>query len=390
MNLSDSAIERINLALSAASYSYTSGLTHNFYHYPARFSPDIAAAVIENLTTRSDVVLDPFMGGGTTIIESLRLGRRVIGVDLNALGEFVTRVRTTPLSPSDEDALRQWAADAAVRMGGPNPEVDEPLRLHNVPSAVGTFVAGALEMSKELRFPRQQAFARCALLRLGQWALDCRDFVAPRRRLLANKLPELVEAMLKGLRDLVEVCRDADIAKNAIVGSRALVYGNAVGLEHYPEIRQFNRRPKLVFTSPPYPTVHVLYHRWQYRGRKETDAPYHIARVPDGFYGSYYTGGSRTPTGQERYFRMITSAFQSVRKALHPEGVVVQLVGFSDANVQLPRYLEAMNTAGFDEWKPIAERLRRYVPNRKWYAKLRGPLDASSELLLFHRPRPMH
>lgn len=389
MNLSDSAIERISSALSAASYSYTSGLTHNFYHYPARFSPDIAAAVIETLTTRSDVVLDPFMGGGTTIIEALRLGRRVIGVDLNALGEFVTRVRTTPLSPNDAAVLRQWAADAADRMGGPNPEVDVPLRLHNVPSAVGTFVAGALQLSKELRFPRQQAFARCALLRLGQWALDCRDFAAPRRRRLGNKLLELVEAMLNGLLELVEACHDAEIAKNAIGGSRALVYGNAVGLEHYPEIRQFNRRPKLVFTSPPYPSVHVLYHRWQYRGRKETDAPYHIARVPDGFYESYYTGGSRTPTGRERYFAMVAAAFQSVRKVLHPDGIVVQLVGFSDANVQLPRYLEAMNTAGFDEWKPSAERLGRQVPNRKWYAKLQGPLDASSEMLLFHRPRQM-
>ena len=52
MNLSGSAIGRISSALSAASYSYTSGLTHNFYHYPARFSPDIAAVVIESFTTR--------------------------------------------------------------------------------------------------------------------------------------------------------------------------------------------------------------------------------------------------------------------------------------------------------------------------------------------------
>ena len=29
------------------------------------------------------VVLDPFMGGGTTVVEALRLGCRVIGIDLN-------------------------------------------------------------------------------------------------------------------------------------------------------------------------------------------------------------------------------------------------------------------------------------------------------------------
>jgi tRNA G10 N-methylase Trm11 len=29
------------------------------------------------------VILDPFMGGGTTVVEPLRLGCKVIGVDLN-------------------------------------------------------------------------------------------------------------------------------------------------------------------------------------------------------------------------------------------------------------------------------------------------------------------
>src|SRR5438445_1215049 len=39
--------------------------------------------------TRGKVVLDPFMGGGTTVVEALRLGCKVIGVDLNPLACFV-------------------------------------------------------------------------------------------------------------------------------------------------------------------------------------------------------------------------------------------------------------------------------------------------------------
>jgi adenine-specific DNA methylase len=38
-----------------------------------------------------NVVLDPFMGGGTTIIEGLRLGCKVIGVDVNPVAWFVTK-----------------------------------------------------------------------------------------------------------------------------------------------------------------------------------------------------------------------------------------------------------------------------------------------------------
>jgi len=384
------AVDRLTEALEAARYSYCSGGTHNFYHYPARFSPDIARAAIELFSGVDDIVLDPFMGGGTAIIEGLALGRRMVGIDLNALAHFVTAVRTTVLSPSDEEALITWSHVVAERFGGKLAEQVDRERVKNLPEAVELFLSGALRLSDGLRFPRQRAFARCVLLRLGQWALDCRDFVSPRRRMLADRLPRLVGEMLAGLQGFVDECGAVGISKNVISGRRVLLHRSAVGMEDAPGIMSLAGKPKLVMTSPPYPSVHVLYHRWQYRGRKETPAPYWIARVPDGFYESYYTGGSRTPLGRERYFAMITNAFRSVRKVLDDNGLVVQLVGFSDTGSQLPRYLEAMDAAGFEEWTPgnvELDRLQRRVPNRKWYAKLQASHEAAQELLLFHRPR---
>src|SRR5437763_11453156 len=76
------------------------GLTHGFYRYPARFSPQFAGATIEQFTEAGDLVLDPFAGGGTTIVEALARGRPVIGNDINSLGVFVSRVKTTPLTIS--------------------------------------------------------------------------------------------------------------------------------------------------------------------------------------------------------------------------------------------------------------------------------------------------
>ncbi len=37
------------------------------------------------------VILDPFMGGGTTVVEALRLGGKVIGVDINPVAWFVSK-----------------------------------------------------------------------------------------------------------------------------------------------------------------------------------------------------------------------------------------------------------------------------------------------------------
>lgn len=49
------------------------------------------------------IVLDPFMGGGTTIVEALRLGCKVIGVDINPVAWFITKKEIEPVDLDDLD-----------------------------------------------------------------------------------------------------------------------------------------------------------------------------------------------------------------------------------------------------------------------------------------------
>src|SRR5689334_1648718 len=79
------------LVLGAQDARPVSGLTHGFYKYPARFSPSFVRAVIETFTKPGDLVLDPHVGGGTTLVEALASGRDAIGVDISALAEFVAK-----------------------------------------------------------------------------------------------------------------------------------------------------------------------------------------------------------------------------------------------------------------------------------------------------------
>ena len=85
------------------------GLTHGFYKYPARFSPSFVRGAIETFTRPADLVLDNHVGGGTTLVEALALGRNAIGVDISALAEFVTSVKTTVFSEAELDHLERWA-----------------------------------------------------------------------------------------------------------------------------------------------------------------------------------------------------------------------------------------------------------------------------------------
>jgi len=389
-SVAQSSFERLRSAL--VSSRYTGGSTHGFYLYPARFSPEIARAVIETFSEEGQWVLDPFMGGGTAVIEGLAAGRRVIGIDVNALAHFVASVRTRPLSSHDRDAIKTWAAEACATLSIALPMPEPRSQVRNLPRTVKDAVSvGSAQAEVSLRFPRQRAFARCVLLRLGQWSLDCRDHNPPSRRKLGHKLQELTKDLLTGLEEFVSQCGDAGVGRNEIAGRRFLLCRTASGFHDDPRVAALGARPQLVFTSPPYPRVHVLYHRWQVRGRRETPAPYWIAQVPDGYYASHYTGGSRTPSGEQKYFAMVRSVFTSVREFMAPDGLVVQLLGFADVRTQLPKYLSTMSESGFESCSPLGSQERhlwRPVPNRKWYAKLRGAVDPSSEVLLFHRPRP--
>jgi len=50
--------------------------------YHGNFVPQIATQTIRRFTRPGEIVLDPFLGAGTTAIEALRLGRRCLGVEL--------------------------------------------------------------------------------------------------------------------------------------------------------------------------------------------------------------------------------------------------------------------------------------------------------------------
>ena len=85
------------------------GLTHGYYKYPARFSPAFARAAIETFTQPGDLCMDPHVGGGTTLVEALALGRHAIGVDISTLAEFVAKVKTTVFSEAELNTLMMWA-----------------------------------------------------------------------------------------------------------------------------------------------------------------------------------------------------------------------------------------------------------------------------------------
>jgi len=74
--------------------------THGYHTYSGEYIPQIPNRLISTFTERNDLILDPFLGGGTTLVESKVLGRNAIGIDINPLACLISRVKTTVLSRS--------------------------------------------------------------------------------------------------------------------------------------------------------------------------------------------------------------------------------------------------------------------------------------------------
>lgn len=53
---------------------------------------------IQNFSRRGDLILDPFGGGGSTLIEALMINRKAIHIDLNPLSVFITKSLIVPVN----------------------------------------------------------------------------------------------------------------------------------------------------------------------------------------------------------------------------------------------------------------------------------------------------
>jgi len=90
--------------LASADWSFvdadTRYLTHPIHRYSSKLIPQIPRTLIAELSRSEDLVLDNFVGSGTTLIEANLLSRHSIGVDLNPLACMITKAKTTPIPAS--------------------------------------------------------------------------------------------------------------------------------------------------------------------------------------------------------------------------------------------------------------------------------------------------
>jgi hypothetical protein len=191
---------------------------------------------------------------------------------------IVTRVKTMVVSEAELDRLHAWAQSLPHVIDVHKPgvhfasyaELGYYKHLHHpsrwrVRKAIEQGLGAAIRLGDK----RLERFARCAVLRTAQWALDGRKKL-PSIREFGEFLERTALEMLEGADELRSATR-----ANGHRPMIEIINRSAAGIEEDERLLAW-KPPSLVLTSPPYPGVHVLYHRWQVDGRKETPLPFMI------------------------------------------------------------------------------------------------------------------
>ena len=110
--------------------------SHGWHPFPAKFPPQLPGFFIKELTRPGELVLDPMMGSGTTLVEAVRRDRRAAGRDIDPLAILIAEAKLSPIPSVKAVEIGYGVIEAAkVRIANKRPELKEELSgLFDAPS----------------------------------------------------------------------------------------------------------------------------------------------------------------------------------------------------------------------------------------------------------------
>ena len=314
-------------AFSSATDDGARAHVHAFHSYPAKLHPDIARALAEGLCSPGGVVLDPFMGSGTVLVESRLAGHQALGTDLNPIAVQLTALKAEGRSAAARTRLvaaAQRVADLATerrkaKVGASRryPPVDVELFAPHVLLALDALKVGIVAEPDAATRRDLWLVLSSILTKLGRRRGDSSEGMDQKQ--IARSFPARLFAMRA--TELASQLTELERLMPAGAPLPSAVLGDARELRHVA-----GGSVDLVLTSPPYPGNYdyLAHHRDRLRWL-ELDG----AELDRGELGARRHLEAAPARAREAWSSQLTAALRAIDRVLKPDGLAALVLADS-------------------------------------------------------------
>jgi len=284
--------------------------------YPAKFIPDLPGTILDLLPVEpGTIVLDPFVGSGTTLVECQRRGIPSVGVDLNPIACLISRVKTRPLPKGLDRAITHVLSEAKNSRRTKIPSI--PNLDHWFEGHVQVALVRLLESIEASPVQFQDIF-RLALssimVRVSNQESDTRYAAVDKKIALdqvASLFAQACERLNTSLQERDYALPAAQVLERDTLSIRASDLKHKVGT---------------VITSPPYPNAYEywLYHK--YRMWWLGYDPLSVKEREIGARAHFFKTNHHTA---DNFVQQMRGTFQLISSVLTPNGYACFVVGRS-------------------------------------------------------------
>lgn len=291
---------------------------HALHPYPARFIPQIPRKAILTWSKPGDTILDPFCGGGTTLLESILLHRNAIGVDNNAVACLISLAKTANYSVDDVKELQKFLLMVPSLT---DPNSSSEVSIPQYKNMDYWFAPDAILDLGRLRWNIEQLSNRCRMLamtvfssiivRVSYQDSDTRysrqyyDYVQGTAiRMFERKLSDIIQRLGEIIAVPKAQCK--------------VLQGDTRRLTELPE-----ESVDLIVTSPPYLNAYD-YHKYHRHRLHWVDGDVAFARdLEIGKHDTFTRKGAKP----EPYFEDMNDCFTAWKRVLRTGGRMLIIVG---------------------------------------------------------------
>lgn len=282
--------------------------------YPAKFIPEIPATLLEQFPRPSGLVVDPFSGSGTTLVQCQKRNVRSLGVDLNPIACLISRVKTSR-SFENASACLDRVIDVARNCEATVPLIPRldhwfEITVQKEIAALITAIDSGPEETKDIF----RLALSSIIVRMSNQESDTRYAAVKKERPKGGAIMAFRHAAEKILRVLDS--RNYGLTEARVIEANTLEF----------QFSSLGEPIAAVITSPPYPNAYEywLYHK--YRMYWLGYDPQMVKANEIGARAHFFKTNRHTA---DHFVDQMRITLRSISCALHPAGYAAFVVGRS-------------------------------------------------------------